>query len=113
MDAIEFRQENTLLVSDETVGLTRAKVSRNTLKAYRHASHKLESWLAGRVLEGRLFSDFVTGLRLEASASVIDLLVAGRWGKLKMWAHYARVVLAERAALVRFKKWEMRAMGCK
>ena len=46
--ATEIRLEVPLHVSVETAGLIRAGVSKNTLKAYRHASKKLESWLAER-----------------------------------------------------------------
>ena len=47
--ATEIRLETPLQVSVETAGLIRAGVSPNGLKAYRHSSKKLESWLAGRV----------------------------------------------------------------
>ena len=58
--ATEIRLEMPLHVSDVTAGLIRAGVSKNTLKAYRHASKKLESWLAGRVLDDRLLSKYIT-----------------------------------------------------
>ena len=54
--ATEIRLEMPLHVSDVTAGLIRAGVSKNTLKAYRHASKTLESWLAERVLDDRLLS---------------------------------------------------------
>ena len=41
--ATEIRLETPLQVSDVTAGLIRAGVSKNTLKAYRHASKKSES----------------------------------------------------------------------
>ena len=50
----------SLHVSDVTAGLIRAGISKNTLKAYRHASKKLEPWLAGRVLDDRLLSKYIT-----------------------------------------------------
>ena len=58
--ATEIRLEMPLHVSVETAGLIRAGVSKNTLKAYRHASKKLESWFAGRVLDVGLLSEYVT-----------------------------------------------------
>ena len=58
--ATEIRLVVPLHVSVETAGLIRVGVSKNTLKAYRHASNKLESWLAGRVLDDRLLSKYIT-----------------------------------------------------
>ena len=58
--ATEIRLEMPLQISVETAGLIRAGVSKNTLKAYRHASKKLESWLAGRVLDDGLLSKNIT-----------------------------------------------------
>ena len=58
--ATEIRLEMPLHVSDVTAGLIRAGVSENTLTAYRLASKKLECWLAGRVLDDRLLSKYIT-----------------------------------------------------
>ena len=39
----------------------------------------------------------------QAGASVVDMQVAGRWKSSQMPAHYAKVELAERGAIARFK----------
>ena len=58
--ATEIRLETPWHVSVVTAGLIRDGVSKNTLKAYRHASKKLASWLVGRVLDDRLLSKYIT-----------------------------------------------------
>ena len=39
----------------------------------------------------------------QAGATVVDMQVAGRWKSSQMPAHYAKVELAERGAIARFK----------
>lgn len=39
----------------------------------------------------------------QAEATVVELQTAGRWEDVKMPAHYAKVELAGRGAIARFK----------
>ena len=40
---------------------------------------------------------------VQASATIVDMQVAGRWKSSHMPAHYAKAELAERGAIARFK----------
>lgn len=70
-----------LPVAAETALLIRAGVSDNTLKAYRHASVKLETWLDGRALDDRLLAKYITDLHtVGKSPLTISLVVAAvKW----------------------------------
>ena len=50
MDKLAIGQQNAVVISLDTKELIKAGVSDNTLKAYRHALKKLESWLVVEVL---------------------------------------------------------------
>ena len=56
------RVEANIPVSVGTAKLIRASVSDNTLKAYRHALKKLETWLVGRGLDDRLLAEYIAEL---------------------------------------------------
>ena len=65
-------------VTAETANLIRAGVTDNTLKAYRHATQKLEAWLNGRVLNDGLLADYITQFHTSGkSPSTISLVLAG------------------------------------
>ena len=79
--ATEIRLEVPLHVSVETAGLIRAGVSKNTLKAYRHASKKLASWLAERVLDDGLLSKNITNPHQlgNSLATISQAVAAVKW----------------------------------
>ena len=77
----KVRPDTGLALSDETVGLIRAGVADNTLKAYRHATQKLEAWLNGRVLDDGLLATYITELHEQGkSPATVSLVVAAvKW----------------------------------
>ena len=81
MNAIEVRDTERLPVAKDTANLIRAGVTDNTLKAYRHATQKLEAWLNGQVLNDGLLADYITQLHTAGkSPSTISLVVAAvKW----------------------------------
>ena len=81
MNAIVERNSERLPVTAETADLIRAGVSDNTLKAYRHATQKLEAWLLGRVLNDGRLAEYITQLHtVGKSPSTISLVVAAvKW----------------------------------
>ena len=81
MNAIEVRDTERLPVAKDTANLIRAGVTDNTLKAYRHATQKLEAWLNGQVLNDGLLADYITQLHTSGkSPSTISLVVAAvKW----------------------------------
>ena len=58
-----------------------AKVSDNTLKAYEHATRKLESWLEGRTLSDAALAEYVRFLNEQGkSPATINLVLSGvKW----------------------------------
>ena len=98
MNAIEVRDTERLPVAKDTANLIRAGVTDNTLKAYRHATQKLEAWLNGQVLDvlstkqtpgpsrgvkinDRLLAEYITNLHEQGkSPATIALVVAAvKW----------------------------------
>ena len=77
----KVRPDTGLALSDETVGLIRAGVADNTLKAYRHATQKLEAWLNDRVLYDGLLATYITELHEQGkSPATVSLVVAAvKW----------------------------------
>ena len=75
------RVEAGLPVSVGTAKLIRASVSDNTLKAYRHALKKLESWLVGRGLDDRLLAEYIAELHT-AGRSPADYRSSGCRGQV-------------------------------
>ena len=59
----------------------RANVSDNTLKAYEHATRKLESWLEGRALNDAALAEYVRFLHKQGkSAATVNLVVSAvKW----------------------------------
>ena len=70
--------------------VVRANVSDNTLKAYEHASRKLESWLEGRRLTDAVLAEYVRFLSAEGkSPATINLVVAAvKWMAVHQGADY-------------------------
>ena len=58
-----------------------ANVSDNTLKAYEHATHKLQDWLAGRTLTDAVLAEYIRFLHTEGkSPATINLLLSAvKW----------------------------------
>ena len=72
-------------VSVGTVQLIRASVSDNTLKAYRHALKKLESWLGGRDLDDRVLAEYIAELHTAGNspATIAQAVAAVKWRGLE------------------------------
>ena len=56
-------------------------VSDNTLKAYEHATHKLQDWLAGRTLNDAVLAEYIRLLHTagKSPATINLLLSAVKW----------------------------------
>ena len=59
----------------------RADVSDNTLKAYEHATRKLEDWLDGRTLNDAVLAEYIRVLHTtgKSPATINLLLSAVKW----------------------------------
>ena len=85
IDVREVQKTEPLPVTEvqktEKVELIRAGVSDNTLKAYRHTTQKLETWLSGRVIDDGLLAQYITDLHSQGkSPTTIALVVAAvKW----------------------------------
>ena len=73
--------ETGLRIASDTGEEIRANVSENTLKAYEHATRKLETWLDGRTLTDAVLADYINFLHVEGkSPATINLLVSAvKW----------------------------------
>ena len=73
--------ETGLRIASGTGEEIRANVSDNTLKAYEHASRKLESWLEGRALSDAVLAKYVRFLHEEGkSPATINLVLSAvKW----------------------------------
>ena len=61
-----------------------ASISENTLKAYQHALHNLDTWLSGRILSDALLANYLTALHEDGkSPSTIGQVVAAVKWQLK------------------------------
>ena len=71
----------SLQLPRETASLIKASISENTLKAYQHALHNLETWLSGRILSDALLANYITVLHGDRkSPSTIGQVVAAvKW----------------------------------
>ena len=60
-------------------------MSDNTLKAYRHALKKLESWLGGRGLDDRLLAEYIAELHTagRSPATIAQAVAAVKWRGLE------------------------------
>lgn len=93
--AIEVRQEITLPVSVDTAVLIRSGVSNNTLKAYRHALAKFETWMhngangfridnqgnGGGDLNDSVLAEYITHLHQtgKSPATISQAVAAVKW----------------------------------
>ena len=70
-----------LRIAAGTGEVIRARVSDNTLKAYEHATRKLEAWLEGRVLADAVLAEYITFLYAQGkSPATINLVVSAvKW----------------------------------
>jgi site-specific recombinase XerD len=81
METLAVSETRGLVISEQQAELIRSSVSENTLKAYRHATQKLETWLDGRVLDDGLLAEYITELHSQGkSPATIALVVAAvKW----------------------------------
>ena len=77
----EKGSETGLRISSRTGEAIRANVSDNTLKAYEHATRKLEDWLDGRTLNDTTLAEYIRFLHTEGkSPATINLLLSAiKW----------------------------------
>ena len=77
----EKDSETGLRIASDTGEEIRANVSDNTLKAYEHATRKLEDWLDGRTLNDAVLAEYIRFLHTEGkSPATINLLLsAAKW----------------------------------
>ena len=70
-----------LRIASGTGEVIRANVSDNTLKAYEHATRKLEVWLEGRTLTDAVLAEYIKFLHAEGkSPATINLVVSAvKW----------------------------------
>ena len=73
--------ETGLRIDSGTGEVIRANVSDNTLKAYEHATRKLEAWLEGRALTDAVVAEYIRFLHAEGkSPATINLVVSAvKW----------------------------------
>ena len=73
--------ETGLQIAAGTGEVIRANVSDNTLKAYEHATRKLEAWLEGRALTDAVLAEYIRFLYAEGkSPATINLVVSAvKW----------------------------------
>ena len=73
--------ETGLRIASGTGEVIRANVSDNTLKAYEHATRKLEAWLEGRTLTDAVLAEYIRFLYAEGkSPATINLVVSAvKW----------------------------------
>ena len=85
MDKLAIGQQNAVVISLDTKELIKAGVSDNTLKAYRHALKKLETWLGGRGLDDRLLAEYIAELHTagRSPATIAQAVAAVKWRGLE------------------------------
>ena len=73
--------ETGLRIASDTGEEIRADVSDNTLKAYEHATRKLEDWLDGRTLNDAVLAEYIRVLHTtgKSPATINLLLSAVKW----------------------------------
>ncbi|MDE0044062.1 MAG: tyrosine-type recombinase/integrase [Candidatus Poribacteria bacterium] len=82
------KSETGLRIASGSVEGIRANVSDNTLKAYKHATRKLESWLEGRALSDASLAEYVRFLHEQGkSQATINLALSA----VKWMAEYRRI----------------------
>jgi len=77
----EKESETGLRIASDTGEEIRADVSDNTLKAYEHATRKLEDWLDGRTLNDAVLAEYIRVLHTtgKSPATINLLLSAVKW----------------------------------
>ena len=75
------KSETGLRIASGTGEEIRANVSDNTLKAYEHATRKLEDWLGGRTFNDAVLAEYIRFLHTEGkSPATINLLLSAvKW----------------------------------
>ena len=82
------KSETGLRIASGTGEAIQANVSDNTLKAYEHATRKLEDWLDGRTLNDAVLAEYIRFLHTEGkSPATINLLLSA----VKWMAEYHRI----------------------
>lgn len=73
--------ETGLRIASDTGEEIRANVSDNTLKAYEHATRRLEDWLDGRTLNDAVLAEYIRFLHTggKSTATINLLLSAVKW----------------------------------
>ena len=105
----------------ERADLTRGALFRHIRRGDHIQSNRLHPHSARCIIKKRAtdagVEGFISGHSLrvgsavslaQAGATVVDMQVAGRWKSSQMPAHYAKVELAERGAIARFKDGKLR-----
>ena len=84
----EKKSETGLRIASGTSEEIRANVSDNTLKAYEHATRKLEDWLDGRTLNDAVLAEYIRFLHTQGkSPATINLLLSA----VKWMAEYHKI----------------------
>lgn len=81
MNDIELSESNSIKIHNDTANLIAASVAQNTLKAYQHATIKIEEWLQGRRLDDHLLATYITQLfhRGKSPATISLVVAAVKW----------------------------------
>ena len=107
---------NVLTQYRQRAEITRGALFRHIRRGDHIQCNRLNPHSARRIIQKRAraagVEGFISGHSLrvgsavslaQASATVVDMQVAGRWKSSQMPAHYAKAELAERGAIARFK----------
>ena len=80
-ELVTRQQETGLAISAETTELIQAGVADNTLNAYRRATQKLESWLAGQPLTDMSLAEYITFLHQQGKSpsTIAQVVAAVKW----------------------------------
>ena len=75
------KRQQELAISAETTELIQAGVADNTLNAYRRATQKLESWLAGQPLTDMSLAEYITFLHQQGKSpsTIAQVVAAVKW----------------------------------
>ena len=81
MNELARKNQQGLVISDDTKALITAGVSENTLRNYRFWSREVETWLRGRSLDDGLLAAYITHLHTEGKspATIGQAVAAVRW----------------------------------
>ena len=86
MKQIKPLQQISGAVSEETADLILASVSPNTLKMYRRAVKRIETWLQGRALTDALLAEYITELHTDGKSpqTIGGMVAAVKWRAKQM-----------------------------